>query len=170
MTQQFKTACFTGHRPQSILFLRDEESEKSLALKKQIRAEVIRLIETENVTHFISGMALGIDQICAEIVLELKEQYPSITLECAFPCKTQAVKWSEKSRKRYFTIIYQSDKKTMVQREYTYDCMMKRNKYMVDQSDFVIAVWNGSKSGTGNTVAYAKSKDKKIIQINPNEI
>lgn len=165
-----KIACFTGHRPQSIPFLRDEEREKSIALKKQIRAEVIRLIETENVTHFISGMALGTDQICAEIVLELKEQYPHITLECAFPCKTQAVRWNEKSRERYFTIIYQADKKTMVQREYTYDCMMKRNMYMVDKSDFVIAVWNGSKSGTGNIVAYAKSKDKKIIQINPNEI
>ena len=165
-----KTVCFTGHRPQSIPFLWDETSEKSIALKKRIRQEIVNLIEHKNATHFISGMALGTDQICAEIVLELKEQYPHITLECAFPCKTQAVKWSDKCRERYFGIIFKADKKIMVQREYTPDCMMKRNKYMVDKSDFIIAVWNGSKSGTGNTVTYAKSKDKTVIQINPNEI
>ena len=125
MTQQFKTVCFTGHRPQSIPFLWDETNEKSIALKKRIRQEIINLIENENAAHFISGMALGTDQICAEIVLELKEQYPYITLECAFPCKTQAVKWSDKCRERYFGIIYKADKKTMVQREYTPDCMMK---------------------------------------------
>lgn len=167
MTQQFRTVCFTGHRPQSIPFLRDETNEKSMVLKKRIRQEIINLIEHENAAHFISGMALGTDQICAEIVLELKAQYLHITLECAFPCKTQAVKWNAESRERYFGIIYRADKKTMVQREYTADCMMKRNKYMVDSADFVIAVWNGSRSGTGNTVDYAKKKGKIIIQINP---
>lgn len=165
-----KTVCFTGHRPQSIPFLWDETSEKSIALKNRIRQEIINLIEHENAAHFISGMALGTDQICAEIVLELKEKYPHITLECAFPCKTQAVKWSDKCRERYFGIIYKADKRTMVQREYTSDCMMKRNRYMVDKSDFIIAVWNGSHSGTGGTVAYAKTKNKNIVQINPNEI
>ncbi len=170
MKQQFKTVCFTGHRPQSIPFLWDETNDKSIKLRKRIRFIITDLIEKENAAHFISGMALGVDQIAAEIVLELKEQYPQITLECAFPCKTQAVKWNEKSRERYFGIIYRADKRTMLQREYTADCMMKRNKYMVDKSDFVVAVWNGNRSGTGNTVAYAKSKSKTVIQINPNQI
>lgn len=170
MKQQYTTVCFTGHRPQSIPFLWDESSEKSIRLKRQLREVILNLIQNEDARHFISGMALGVDQMAAEIVLELKEQFPDITLECEFPCKTQAVKWSDKCRERYFSIIYKADKKTMVQREYTPDCMMKRNKYMVDASDFVIAVWNGNKSGTGNTVNYAKSKNKTIIQINPNEI
>lgn len=38
---------------------------------------------------------------------------------------------------------------------------------MVDNSDFVIAVWNGSPSGTGQTVHYAQSKGKTITIINP---
>ena len=165
-----KTVCFTGHRPQTIPFLLDETNEKSLLLKNQIIKIIMQLIEKENAEHFISGMAIGVDQLCAEIVLDLKKQYPHITLECAFPCKTQAVKWSEKHRERYFNIIKKADKRTMVQKEYTADCMMKRNKYMVDNADIVIAVWNGERSGTGNTVFYAKSKGKVIVQVNPENL
>ena len=44
--------------------------------------------------------------------------------------------------------------------------MQKRNKYMVDQSDLVIAVWDGKKvGGTWNTIKYAKSKEKQVIYI-----
>jgi uncharacterized phage-like protein YoqJ len=48
--------------------------------------------------------------------------------------------------------------------------MQKRNEYMIDKSDYVIAVWDGSPSGTGNTVRYAKQKNKKILIINPSDL
>ena len=45
--------------------------------------------------------------------------------------------------------------------------MDKRNKYMVDQSDVIIAVWSGRPSGTGKTVTYALSKGKPVSIIDP---
>ena len=95
-------ACFTGHRPQSIPYLWDESSSQSLKLKDELKKSILYLIEDKGVTHFISGMALGVDMIAAEIVLDLKKKYPNITLECAIPCETQANKWTEKYRDRYF--------------------------------------------------------------------
>ena len=53
----------------------------------------------------------------------------------------------------------------MLQHHYTNDCMQNRNKYMVDNSDIVIAVWNGKPSGTGSTVRYAHEKGKTIIVV-----
>lgn len=103
----------------------------------------------------------------AEIVLDLKSKYPHITLESAIPCETQAIKWSVASRERYYNIAAKCDKETMLQREYTPDCMDKRNRYMVDHADYILAVWNGCPSGTGNTVRYAHKKGKTIIVINP---
>jgi len=161
------TVCFTGHRPQTITYLWDETSQQSLELKSKIKKAIIHLIENKDVKHFISGMALGVDMIAAEIVLELKDEYPEITLECAIPCETQASKWSEKYRYRYFKIVEMSDKETLLQTHYTADCMHKRNRYMVDNSDYVIAVWDGSPSGTGKTVVYAKENNKTILQIKP---
>ena len=164
---QVKTCCFTGHRPQSLPFRFDEQDRRCRKLKRVLRKEIERQIKEEGVTHFISGMAIGVDMYAAEIVLDLKRKYPQITLEAAIPCETQAVKWSEALRERYYDIAARCDKETMLQRHYTPDCMHKRNHYMVDAADTVIAVWNGSPSGTGKTVQYAADQGKTIVIINP---
>lgn len=112
-------------------------------------------------------MAIGVDMYAAEIVLDLKKNYPGITLESAIPCENQAVKWSEKLRDRYFDIASKCDKQTLIQHHYTPDCMDKRNRYMVDHADYIIAVWDGYPSGTGNTVKYARHQGKPVIVIDP---
>ncbi len=162
-----KTCCFTGHRPQSLPFGFNENDARCAALKKALREQIIHLIEKENVTHFISGMAIGIDMYAAEIVLGLKASYPGITLESAIPCENQAEKWTEEQRDRYFDIAAKCDKETLIQHHYTADCMHKRNHYMVDQADFIIAVWDGRPSGTGKTVQYAQRQGKPVTIINP---
>jgi len=48
--------------------------------------------------------------------------------------------------------------------------MQKRNEYMVDNSNIVIAVWDGTKGGTYNCVKYAEKLGKEVIIINPKEI
>ena len=161
------TCCFTGHRPQSLPFRLNEKDKRCVALREKLKAKIEQLITEEKVTCFISGMALGIDQICAELVLELKEQHAKITLECAIPCEEQAIKWTEPQRDRYFWIAEQCDKETMLQHHYDKECMQKRNKYMVDNSQIVIAVWNGKPSGTGNTVRYTQEQGKTVIVIDP---
>ena len=40
---------------------------------------------------------------------------------------------------------------------------------MVEQSDVVIAVWNGKPSGTGNTIRFAKENVCKVRIINPED-
>ena len=163
-----KTCAFTGHRPQHLPFGMNKNDERCVKLKEELKEQIINLIETEGVTHFITGMALGVDLYAAEIVLDLKACYPNITLESAIPCETQAVKWSMTQRERYYDIAAQCDKETMLQSHYSPDCMDKRNRYMVDHADFIIAVWDGRHSGTGKTVTYARGRNgKAIIVIDP---
>ena len=162
-----KTCAFTGHRPQKLPFGFNEADERCTALKKLLRTKIIEYIETEHVTHFISGMALGTDMYAAEIVLGLKASYPGITLESAIPCESQAAKWSEALRDRYFDIASKCDKETLIQTHYSPDCMDKRNRYMVDHADVLIAVWDGSPSGTGKTVRYAHQQGKSVTVIDP---
>ena len=106
----------------------------------------------------------------AEIILGLKESYPAITLESAIPCESQAAKWNEDLRDRYYEIASKCDKETLIQRHYSSDCMHKRNRYMVDQADYIIAVWDGRPSGTGKTVQYAQSQGKYVKIINPRDL
>ena len=159
------TCCFTGHRPQSLPCGSNEKHPACVQIKSELKRMIIGLIEEKNVTHFISGAALGVDMWAMEIVIELKKEYPSITLEAAVPCKTQSARWNAKSKERYNRLLELCDKVTLLQENYTSDCMMKRNKYMVDNSDYVIGAWNGKPSGTGNTIKYAVQQGKPVYCI-----
>lgn len=68
----------------------------------------------------------------------------------------------------YNDILSKADTVKLVSDEaYKPYLMQKRNEYMVDLADKVIAVWDGSKSGTANCVRYAKKCGKDIIKIQP---
>ena len=112
-------------------------------------------------------MALGTDMYAAEIVLGLKAAYPDITLTCALPCESQAEKWSEPLRDRYYAVLSKCDREVLLQTRYTPDCMEKRNRYMVDHADLLIAVWDGRPSGTGKTVRYAQQQGKSVLVVEP---
>ena len=159
--------CFTGHRPKSLPWGHDETKE-SCILFKNVMFSIIEKAILNGYTYFISGMALGVDMICAEIVLNLKKKYKNIILECAIPCLNQEKQWPLSEQERYRKILNKADIVHYVSKEeYSNSCMNERNKYMVEQSDVVIAVWNGKPSGTGNTVKMAKLSGKKIRVVNP---
>lgn len=163
-----KTCCFTGHRPEQLPFKFDEQHPDCVRLRELLRKEIERLVTEEGVSHFITGMTLGIDQMCAELVLELKESQPQVTLECAIPYEEQAANWTVPQRERYFDIIVRSDKENQIQGVYSKDCMSRRNRYMVERSGHVLAVWDGAaRSGTGQTIRYAREMDRNITIIHP---
>ena len=165
--EQIKICSFTGHRPQNLPFRFDEQDRRCRKLKRVLRQEIKRQIKEAGVCHFISGMAIGVDMYAAEIVLDLKRKYPQITLEAAIPCENQSEKWPLPLQRRYDHILSQCDKRTLMQQHYTPDCMHRRNRYMVDSAQTVIAVWNGNPSGTGETVRYATEQGKSIVIIHP---
>lgn len=161
-----KSCCFTGHRPEKLPWGFDENNAGCRKLKALLFRQIEQLITAFGITHFISGMARGIDIYAAEIVLQLKKAHP-VTLECVIPCEEQAVRWPESERERYFSIAAQADRETMLQYHYTQDCYRKRNRYMVDRSDHILAVWDGTSSGTARTIQYACCKGRQILIIDP---
>ena len=164
-------ACaFTGHRPQKLPFGFNEEDPRCIALKAVIETQIVNHIELYNVSYFISGMAMGTDIYAAEITLALRQKYPFIFLECVIPCETQTARWNLVWKKRYDHILAECNKKTVLQQLYTPDCMDRRNRYMVDRANYIIAVWNGRAGGTQNTVLYAQNLGKRVSIINPNSL
>ncbi|MHB1153729.1 MAG: SLOG family protein [Eubacteriales bacterium] len=161
-----KTCCFFGS---PMKYDMNENNKDSLHIKNCILENIINLIENKDVTHFISGMGTKIGIYAAETILKLKKTYPQCTLECAVSCETQAARWPAKLHERFYKILEKCDKETMIQKQYSDTCRQVRNEYMIDRSDYVIAVWNGriSSKAIYKSVKYAKSKDKTIIIIDP---
>ena len=67
--------CFTGPRCQKLPWGFNENDNRCLKMKEITKKEIEKSISL-GYKVFISGMAIGFDMICAEIVLNLKEIYP----------------------------------------------------------------------------------------------
>lgn len=172
MSEEIKVCAFTGHRPVKFAFGYNEDVPNCIAIKSALEYEIVNMIDN-GVTVFISGMALGVDTWAAEIVLRLKEdKYPALKLYCAIPCKGQENKWSAAAQKRYKSILQRAYRVSVLSQSYTRDCMFKRDKWMVDHAQYLIAVLKDGEesSGTGLTVKYAKEKERDIIRINPDTL
>ncbi len=155
-----KTLCFTGHRPNRIV-----GRDACLWVMSCLRGAVGRAIEA-GFTRFISGGAVGVDQWAAQVVLEFKSAH-KVELFIARPFPEQAIRWSQEDQKRYRIILKLADQVFDVSPGYVADAYHKRNEAMVNRSDSVVAVWDGSLSGTAHTVHYALKSGKRVFLINP---
>jgi len=161
------TVCFTGHRPQHFSFGFDESHPDCVRLKENLKNEILRQIK-DGADTFICGMAQGVDLWAAESVLDAKSDFPYIKLIAAIPCPNQTKRWTKQAVYRYESILNKCNESVLVSPFYHGGCMHQRNRYMVDNSDVLIAVYDNSESGgTAFTVNYAKSKGKAIVYLIP---
>ena len=161
------TACFTGHRSQKLPWGFNEDDERCKAMKNTLRFEIEKAIQRGYKT-FLCGMALGFDMICAETILDFKKKYGDIKIIGALPCKTQAIQWSGKDRKRYKNLLKRLDGIRCIYDEYVgAECMLERNRYMVNSSSLIIALFNGLEGGTKSTIDYARKRGLEIVMIKP---
>ncbi len=155
------TLCFTGHRSQKLPWRFNEKDSRCIEMIKTTKENIEQSI-LDGYVYFISGMALGFDMICAEIILELKKKYPYIKLVCAIPCKNQNKLWSNEYKNRYKKILGKADIIRYIAKEYTKTCMLERNEYMLKNSSKVIALFYGFPGGTKSTLYKAKKMGLKI--------
>lgn len=167
---RFNTCCFTGSRPQSLPWGWREEDPRCSALKERMEEAVVSLITQRRVRHFISGGAQGVDTYAGELVLGLKPRFPGITLEIAIPMENQDSRWSWEARSRYAALLSGADRRTYVCRRYSPDCFHRRNRYMVEHSAYVLAVWDGRPGGTAYTVEYARQKGRELLVLDPERL
>ena len=148
-----KKACaFTGHRQLG-------EDFSARKLKKEIK----KLMEA-GVDTFYNGMAMGFDLIAAEQVLELKKKFPCARLIACVPCYGQEKYFSDEDKKRYAKILKKADETVTLSEYYYNGCMQKRDRYMADRADVMIAYCKKEEGGAAYTVKYfSKTKGKENI-------
>ena len=152
-----KTCCFTGHRPEKI-------TENVDVIKANLKKEILKAIEAGYDT-FLTGMAPGTDTWAADIVLDLKAKGAPVKLVCAIPFRGVERNRSDELQKRFHEILADSDDAVYMSRKYARWVFLARDKWMVEHSSYVIAVYNGSKGGTEFTVDYAKKNGRQIAFV-----
>lgn len=161
----FKKCCFSGYRPSKFPFPLKQDSADFQVFMRNLNTTISALIEDECAV-FYTGMATGFDIIASEIVLEFKKQHPHLKLYAVVPFEEQEKAYSLDWKARYNTVLNACDEVVVLSKEYHAGCYQNRNKYMVDNSDYVVTWYDGKQGGTRNTLKYAQKKKRYIVNIN----
>ncbi len=155
--------CVTGHRPQGFPFVRDLEESSYKAYNAMLYREIKKIV-MKGCVHFITGMANGADMDFASNVLLLRDtEGIDLCLEAALPYALRDSKAINRERR---AVLEKCDIKHEVSPVYFNGCMQKRNRYMVDKADVILAIWNGEqRGGTWDTIRYAQRRRKEIHYI-----
>lgn len=149
---------FSGHRPEK---MNDSKGKIVRALKKEIKCAI-----ADGYTTFISGMARGVDIWAAEIVLKKKAKNKELRLVCAIPFRGVEDLWDEVWQRKFRDILSHADYIRYFSDSFSgAELYMVRNRWMIDRSARLIAVFGGEKGGTYNTILYAKEKGISVCLI-----
>lgn len=161
---EVKAICATGHRPLA------GDWDIAHPNRQAVRAHLYPLLKRAYLAGFntfMCGMAQGFDQDFALCVIQLRiEMEGGVFLTAAVPFKGQEQYWPETAQQVYREIIDQCDHVIEVcdpgYREWKYHA---RNKFMVDNTEEVIALWNGKPGGTKSCIKYALSVGKRVLNL-----
>lgn len=166
----YTTCAITGHRPTRFKWKYKENSTGCKRLKKRLH-DVFVLLYEKGVRQFYVGGSLGVDQWAGEILLDMKMQpeFDDLHLVVAIPFPDHDSSWDDRSKKRLAYLKCHAEV-VVVSAVVGAEGYRRRNHYMVDHSDCLVAVYDNNRairSGTGQTVYYAQREGIPIIRIHP---
>lgn len=138
----------TGHRPPRL-------KGKEKIISQWLYNKLLELNQQEPITAAYNGMAPGGDQLFALQCIKL-----GIPVYCVFPY----------NRKKYHPdelyIVERAAGSMALQDQYSRDSYYKRDCFMVDNCDVLIAIWDGiPQGGTYITAEYARKQGKPVIYL-----
>lgn len=142
-----KTCCFLGHR------------EYPYENYKEDIERIIRLlIESYGVRQFYCGGRGNFDNLCSDIVGELRKEYPRIknTLVYSYIPRDAEYHLPEK----YTDSVYFLEERVIPQ-----FAILKTNEKMVEKSDFIFSGVKYSWGGAAKAQEYAYKKQKTVIAL-----
>ena len=147
------TITFCGH---SNCLFSDEEKEK-------LKHLLIKEIRKNPTCKFYLGGYGDFDSLCLRTLRELKTDFREIELLFITPYLDKNYSKLEFAKYHYDDVIFPPLES--IPRKFA---ILKRNEWMVDSADLVIACVKYSWGGTAKTLEYAKRKKKPIINLATN--
>jgi uncharacterized phage-like protein YoqJ len=145
-----KSAFFTGHRtiPYSV----------KLGIE-----QLIAIAQKEKIDHFYVGMALGTDQLAAQVLTK-----NSLPWTAVIPCRDQDKLWTPGQKAKYHQLIQQANERIYLADDYYTGCLNQRNLWMIQHSQLCLSVWDGRRhGGTFHAVNNAQKKHLTVINFHP---
>ncbi len=129
-------------------------------VKEKLKELLLQEIRKNPVCKFYLGGYGDFDSLCLSILKELKVEFPNIELLFITPYLDDNYSKLETAKLYYDGIIYPPLEN--VPRRF---CISKRNEWMVNEADLVIAFVKYSWGGAAKTLEYAKRKNVEFFNL-----
>jgi uncharacterized phage-like protein YoqJ len=139
----------SGHRPEKC------------ASEHLVRERVSLALRQMNASHFICGMAAGFDLWAGSTALRM-----GIPVTAAKPWNTHGPRVQDKQL--YLEVLESAVDVVNVVEADEYPgpwAYQRRNEWMVDHAEAVLAYWDGTRGGTFNCLTYAKKIGRPVNNI-----
>lgn len=153
------SVAFTGHRAMSYAV-----GDSAEALRVRLDA-TLRELYARGARYFYNGMAEGFDLIAARAVLDLQSKYSDVQLIAVVPFRGHGRSFSAVVRRDYEHILRAANRVEVLAEEYSRECFLRRDDYMVERAATVVAWFDGRAGGTAYTVARARSLAREVINL-----
>lgn len=151
------SAAFTGHR--------FYDFSQRVFIQERLTSAISEAYD-HGIRNFISGFALGIDLMAAQLVQSLKCNLPGISLTAAIPFAGQAERYNIYDKRVYRRLLELADKVFVLSDCYYPRCFLDRDEFMVENAAYLIAYYDGrEKGGTYYTVKKARARGIPIINV-----
>lgn len=151
------SAAFTGHR--------FYDFSQRVFIQERLTSAISEAYD-HGIRNFISGFALGIDLMAAQLVQLLKCNLPGISLTAAIPFEGQAERYNIYDKRVYRRLLELADKVIVLSDCYYSRCFLDRDEFMVENASYLIAYYDGrEKGGTYYTVKKARARGIPIINV-----
>lgn len=139
--------CATGHRPEKLGGYDERIADTLMRVAREA-------LEARKPDQVISGMALGWDTAVARAAAAM-----GLPFVAAVPFVGQEAHWGPQDVVRYQLLLSLAHQVVVVTPgAYAPEKLQLRNEWMVNHSDKVLALFNGTPGGTANCIRYAKMK------------
>lgn len=113
------------------------------------------IISSENTTFYCGGMG-DFDELCARVCFSIKQK----TKNCEVLLITPYLNRNNPNGIKYDNIVYPPIETVPLR-----FAVNKRNRWMIDNADLIIAYVDHNYGGAHSTLEYAKRKKKRVINL-----
>lgn len=156
-----KALYVTGYRPYELGIFNDKHPGIQV-IKKAIEEQLRSLLENGLEWVVISGQQ-GIELWTAEIVIQLKKDYPNLKYSIITPFLNYEKNWNEYNQQKFHYIKSKADHFTSVtNREYEAPWQfIEKDKLIVNNTDGILLVYDEEKEGSPKYIKSYVEKYKK---------
>lgn len=152
MTDRLTSVSFSGHRTYG-------------GAAADILLQTIETLYDRGFRTFLCGMAVGFDLAAGEALVACRERMPGPRLVAVVPFEGQQRYFPAADRARYERVLSAADQTVVLAPAYHRGCYAVRNNYLVDNSSFLVAWYDGSPGGTEYTVRRARRRGLDVLNL-----